>query len=517
MSYHLYEPDKVSFEQFIVNSLKESGIKKNLPTAKKLKDIVNPDFDNVLYIDGNEILIEKVRNLNGPLYYHFIPNKLSTKINVRFGCELETCFVLNCTSTDVEKYTEALDIKNTSEKNEDWAKGVIYHLRNNIIPYLSDDFKQRFTYAFVKGYHAGSGNYLDLRNGNLVSKNVASDDYKTLRFEPDGSIRCDEVEGQIPYPCEIISPILSSIKEIELLYKGLKIDETCAQSNKSMGFHVNVSGVDENGKMLELTRGMLTELLYGWLPYEKKNYRALRGEGSDYAKKLEDVVNSKDNMNFVDMFVKNKNNEPLNNYEYFSPYGLNIWYANRNINREKYLSMTHWKKNNVVEFRIFPSKNDLSLLLNYAKDAMKVFQSSIQNYLDNPEKTLMNLQKTYLMYKYETIEIPLQSFEGSYERWYELKNILDIVDNSWTYQKKTSFFVFEQIEFDVYTVDKEVNKIFKYKAGDMFRYFSYKYFMSNDMNIRINNPIEISQAEYDDLLNGFRKSKKYKLWYEQDW
>ncbi len=515
MSYYLYEPDKVGFEQFVVNSLKESGIKKNLPMAKKLQDIVNPDFDNVLYIDGNEVYFEKVKNEEGPAYYLFKINKLPEKVNVRFGCELETCFILNC-STGEAGVEEAQKYK---PKGNTWDEGVIYHLRTNIIPYLSDEFKKRFTYAFVKGYHAEEGNYLDLRNGNLVSDSIASDEYKTLRFEPDSSIKCDEVAGQVPYPCEIISPILSSIKEIELLYKGLRIDESCAQSNKSMGFHVNVSGVDENGKMIELTRGMQTELLYGWLPYEKKNYRALRGEGSGYAAKLEDVVNSKDNMEFVDAFIKNKNGEEINNYEYFAPYGLNIWYTRRFINEYKFLSMTHWKKNNVIEFRVFPSKNNLSLLLNYAKDAMKVFQSSIQSYLDTPEKTLMNLQKTYLMYKYVNTEIPLQKFEGSNDAWFNVKMMYDITESPWMYRKKKSWFFPEEIEFKFITYE-ECNRILKYKVGDTYRYFSYTYYLGSDVirDILVNkmsNPVEISEAEVEELKSKARKSKNYKQFWDK--
>ena len=504
MSYYLYEPDKVSFEQFVVNSLKESGIKKNLPTAKKLKDIVSPDFDNVLYIDGNEVYFEKVKNDEGPAYYLFKINKLPEKVNVRFGCELETCFILNC-STGEAGVEEAQKYK---PKGNTWDEGVIYHLRTNIIPYLSDEFKKRFTYAFVKGYHAEEGNYLDLRNGNLVSDSIASDEYKTLRFEPDGSIKCDEVAGQVPYPCEIISPILSSIKEIELLYKGLRIDESCAQSNKSMGFHVNVSGVDENGKMIELTRGMQTELLYDWLPYEKKNYRALRGEGSGYAAKLEDVVNDEKNIDLISLFLKNKNDEPLNNYEYFAPYGLNIWNVYKEINREKFLSMTHWKKNNVIEFRVFPSKNELPLLLNYAKDAMKVFQSSIQSYLNAPEKTLMNLQKTYLMYKYVKFSPPLESFEGHISLWDKVCDVFNIYSPDYVYRKTSSWLFGEKIEVKINEYNEEWNVIAMYNLGNSSKIYSYKYIMDITMNMKLYNPVEISREEFREI-----QSKAFKILY----
>jgi hypothetical protein len=515
MAYYLYESDKTSFEEFVSLALKDQGIKFK---PKELKDLVNPDFDNVLYRDGNEIYFEKVRDSEKP-YYYFKINKLPQKIDIRFGCELETCFVLNC-ATGEAGYEEASQILS----KEKWSDGVIYHLRNTIIPSLSEEFKKRFTYAFVKGYHARQGNYVDLRNGNLVSESIASDEYKTLRFEPDASIKCEEVEGQVPYPCEIISPILSSVKEIKLLYEGLMINESCAQSNKSMGFHVNVSAVDENGKMVELTRGMLTELIYGWLPYEKKNYKALRGVGSYYAKKLEDVVNSIDKKKVLDIIVKNKNGGEINNYEYFSPYGLNIWNAYKNVNSEKYYSMTHHKNNNVVEFRVFPSKNDLKLLLSYTQDAINVFKSSLESYVYNPERTLMNLQKTYINYKYD-MSFPVKEFSGNYDAMYELLSLISAVKINFIYREKRSFFFFDDISFQYYFGEpgktEGYRSIIKYKLpGGNIKYYSYDYIYDikdDEAYISFSNPIEISSEEFKGLQSKFRKSKAYSWWWDDDY
>jgi hypothetical protein len=58
-----------------------------------------------------------------------------------------------------------------------------------------------------------------------------------------------------------------------------------------MGFHVNVSAVDDKGETVKLSNGMLTELIYEWLPYERKHYKTYRGEGSDFAEKIFDYLN----------------------------------------------------------------------------------------------------------------------------------------------------------------------------------------------------------------------------------
>jgi hypothetical protein len=176
--------------------------------------------------------------------YTFKINKVPKEIYIRYGCELETCFIMDCNSkgTDKSESNELL-----SEEN--WTENVIEYLTLNIIPYLKKEFLNRFRYAFVKGYHEKYGVYLDLKNGKVLSSELKDiNEYETLVFSPDGSIECDDDTNAIP--CEIISPVLSSINEIKILYEGL-MTETCQQANRSMGFHVNVSAVDENEKMIK--------------------------------------------------------------------------------------------------------------------------------------------------------------------------------------------------------------------------------------------------------------------------
>lgn len=509
MSYFHYDSNE-SFESFVskcLNVLSKEGKYNFKFNPSKLKDIVNPEFDNILYatnpsLDKFEIYFEKVRNGEGD-YYYFKVNKLPKIVKTRFGCELETCFVLDCKDSDLASDP----VLYSGDYEESWRDKVISHLRKNIIPSLTEAFKKRFTYAYVKGYHARKGIYLDLSNGNIVSKSMKSDEYKTLRFEPDGSIHCSDPSTMVA--CEIISPILSSISEIKLLYEGL-VSESCNQSNQTTGFHVNVSGYDENDEMIELTRGMQTELLYGWIPYERKNYKALRGDGSTYAMKLEDVINDISQLTKTNYIIKNRDGSDITNYEYFAPYGLNIWKVYKIINIVKYYSMTHWKNNNVVEFRIFPSKNDINLLLGYTKDAIDVFSSSISSYINNPEKTLLNLQKTYLLYKYSDIQIPIPVIEGDYQEINVLMEIINCNINL-SFKKVKKYLIFDDIISypSMHIWEDNLYNVMEYKlpSGEPI-YYSYETSYNSETDIStLKNPQLISQDYYDFLLtkNAFKR------------
>lgn len=493
-SYYQYDSSVESFEEFVANSVNDITKKNNFGfrfKASTLKDLVNPDFENLLFGENKkgdkfEIHIEKI-NKSQTNYYNFKITKLPRSIKTRFGCELETCFIPACKG--VEKST---DFVYGSE--EEWTQQVIEHLRNNLIPYFTPAFKKRFRFAYVKGIYMDSGKFLDLSNGNIVSENLAQDDYATLRFEPDGSIKCDSKEG---LPCEIVSPILNSISEVKLLYENL-VSETCNQSNKTTGFHVNVSAVDEDGKLVELTQGILVNLLYSWLPYEKKYYKSLRGEGSNYASKLEDVINSEERKRKLSSFVKNKNGSEISNYEYFAPYGLNIWNLYNIIQRIKYYSLTHWKRNNVVEFRVFPSKNDINLLLKYTKDAVDLFESSLSKYISDPGFTLVRLQQTYLMYKKE-FTFPLPEISGDTIEVQNMMQDLDI-EFEFAYKEYKKYLFFDEIivKSHWYFRNEQVKAVLNYHYLD--NYYSYDYLFDTDnYTLSLTNPKEISIERYNEL------------------
>jgi hypothetical protein len=388
-TYHEYNTSE-PFEKFVSEAIGCENL-----SEENLKDILNPDFDNVLFcskssknIKGYEIDIKRLSEN----YYAINKTKVPKKIDIRFGCEFETCFILNCRENS-EKLKELFE----------WEELVYYHIKYNIVPYLSEEFLKLFRYAIIlNGYHNEQGTYIDLKNGNIVG-NLKEENYRTLIFEPDGSIKCDKVDDQITVSCEIVTPILKSIEELRILYEGvIPQNVKCNQSNKSMGFHVNVSAVDDKGEIIKLSNGMLTELIYEWLPYERKHYKTYRGEGSRYAQKIFDYLNDStylvnQNTNILSIY-----DEKIQDYDVFQKYGLGVKQIVNLINSEKYLSMTHHKNNNVIEFRIFNSNTDINELLNYTQDSIAVFDKAIQKYCNHPENTLVPIQMQNMLYKFTT-------------------------------------------------------------------------------------------------------------------
>jgi hypothetical protein len=409
----------------------ESFISRNVGCAdeKDLKGLVNEEFDNTLFcnnvprgknLKGYEI---EVKNLHSG-YYEFETHEIpkASSLSPRFGCELEVCFILNCRKDDRQEIESILQGDKMPSSGYRWQNLIYYHLRNNIIPYLSKEFTSIFRFAYIKpGYHSESGIMLDLTNGRIVNKDAKGDEYRTLIFEPDSSIQCKSSQSKdiagnvydsIPISCEIVTPILSSVQDLKILYEGLlpKVDDySCIQSNSSMGFHVNVSMVSDKGKIVKLTKGMLSELIYEWLPYEKKHYKNLRGKRNAYAQKLQEYINSEETIRFLTSRVANKNDDEIGVSDIYDPYGLAMWYMVNLINSVKYLSMTHHKNNNVVEFRVFNSNDDIDKLLSYTQDAINIFSSAIKRYCENPIETIVAIQKNNLKYKYLDLETPFKS------------------------------------------------------------------------------------------------------------
>ncbi len=437
-----------TFEEFVSRNMNSdtSRCGENKFTPEALKGLVNEEFDNILYCQGSKGNTKGAKGIKGyeteikyndTKYYEFTTKPIPKKIDIRFGCELETCFILNCRKEVREEVEEIAGGKvENFDSMKKWQNLIYYHLRNNIIPYLNPEFIEKFRFANIYTMaKENTGLILDMKNGNIVNENLESQRYRTLIFEPDSSIRCDKTQSKddmgnfydsIPIPCEIVTPILSSIDDLRILYEGLlpkHNDFPCNQSNSYMGFHVNVSAVDEKGKIVELTRGMITELIYDWLHYEKKNYKSLRGEGTFYAKKIQDYINNDRFIKILYENIINKNNEKIKISEIYEPYGIASWYINKIINKEKYLSMTHHKQNNVIEFRVFNSSTNIEKLISYTQDAIDLFKNTIQKYCDNPEETLIQIQKQNLKYKYLHVELPIRKFNHRLTDFIEYLNL----------------------------------------------------------------------------------------------
>lgn len=512
MTYFTFYKNSETFEKFIVKSLEflEPKIK---VIEDDIKGLVNPDFDNILCLSGYEVSIKRFQNT-----YQFNLNKIPsrTKLEIKFGCELETCFVINCKGKEVIrqlknilKITDNDNLQRQLTKESDgflWARIVLFHLRTNIIPDLTENFLNKFTYAFIfESYHNKTGIYIDLKTGEILATKLPEDSYKTLIFEPDGSIQCDiDSEDTLPISCEIVTPILNSIEDLKLLYEGI-VSKTCNQSNKSMGFHVNISAVKRGEtKPITLTDTMLMELVYTYLPYEKKFYKDLRGENSYYAPKLKDYLNDKENFLKVQEKVLHLNNEPIDIDEYYTPYGLAIQELVTHISKVKQLAITNHKKINVIEFRVFPSKNNIETLIQYTQDAINIFQTAMNNYCKNARKILSKIQSQNLLYKDITSEGPFTYKEFTYNElihiqifknilWYNKKNFFGKKTKKyfhiWNLYKYTDYKIYAVLSFDI---DEKLQH-YVYEITYVYNTEEEKYVFSN--------PRPLTNEEFKEIRN----------------
>jgi hypothetical protein len=433
----------LSFGEYIATCLtvifRQKEIKIKRFDTKKLDKELNYEFNkNFIYHDGYDITIEREIN---DVEFNFKISKIPKKAKLRFGCELETCLMLNCKSdllkndkiiiknrenlTKIrQKNNLDFDVKNLIfdkkkiekeelTKNELWVDMLITYLKYNIIPFLSNEFKTLFPYGYIALHPKNRKvnyeiNFIDA----TVKPFYGKASFDQLIFTQDSSVRCGDTNSEdenISIHCEIVSPILYDIEELEILYDNL-ISKICNYNDTSAGFHVNVSCVDENDEYINLTRAAISEMLPEWIKFESLNYVKFRGEeGTEYAEEIGPIVKKYDKYSSL---VKNKDGTPLTQKEYsdFS-YLLNACVS------EKYRTI-FFKNINLVEFRIFPSKNTKEDLISYTKDATKIFLKSVKRYIKNAPQIINNLQSHAKELSYDFEEI--KSYNGPIISFYDL-------------------------------------------------------------------------------------------------
>ena len=151
---------------------------------------------------------------------------LPTSFDIRYGCELETCFVLNCFTDEFnDQINQSLkkikEGKNNDENFNTWKNLILFHIKINLIPKFSKKFIKRFPYAYIIGSHTKNGTYIDLKNGEIIQDIKKIDNYNSLQFSQDLSVKCGDTKKEndsLTVHCEIISPILQNISEIKLIY-----------------------------------------------------------------------------------------------------------------------------------------------------------------------------------------------------------------------------------------------------------------------------------------------------------
>lgn len=490
MKFYQHYKTNEDFVNFVTKTI-QSKISKKPLSSKKLH--LNPKFDNVLLHDNHEILIIPKENIDDIVTYEFSVIKLPKNIHIRFGCELEICFDIKCT-----------DSKKPTLNNENWKDRILYYIKTHISPFLNKKFLKRFPYAYIMNYyrndlnHKSRGYLINLEDGSVIGKNFNDNDsYKTLIFTQDGSIRCKDRDKRM-IACEIITPVLSDIKDLSLLYKGLRVED-CTHTNKTMGFHVNISAVDEKNEPVEISRCMLVSIIYNWIEFEQKYYYKLRGKGIKYAESITSTFDSNYAKEMIDLMVENIDGNKILNNDYFKPYGLNVWMAEKFVNTKKYLSLTHWKQNNVIEYRIFPSVNKVETLLHYTQQAVKNFKSSINNYIKHPDKIIDKLQSYYLQYRYKNITTtPFTSLAFYYKNETMLGLIFDASIE--IIYKYTSFYFWNNYQdYSVYDApeNENMNVIIDFGQEVVFKYDFVK---KDDGMIYLTNGHEISYGEFYDIV-----------------
>lgn len=433
-----WDSEKDSFQNFVSNILKKQKIVTGPLRSLKTKiSYVNENTDYFI-VEGTQVNLRKGEN--NFYEFEFIP--LPVDFDLKYGCELETCFVLNC---NVDKFNEFLakkikekkDEKKNIEKRKKWEELIMFHIKNNLVPNFSKEFLKRFPYAYIMAYHGKAAIYIDLATGEEIFKSKEVDDYKSIQFAQDASVKCGDTNNDdtsLTVHCEIISPILNDIQEIKLIYENL-ISENCNSSNSSAGYHVNVSIVEktktENSvhKTVKLTPGILFEICKQWYPFEKKHYTEYRGQGTYYAKNLSQIV---DDIEIMKIFSEKTDKTPINIEDInFSDkkYGLRNLYYMKQI-YDKYTSLHIKPEHNVLEFRVFPSKNKMDLLVDYTKKALAIIRKSMQNVLENYEE--ISYMYNYLTTKYQPtdyIEFNMYKFKGPLQVYKKLAKIFDDVDD----------------------------------------------------------------------------------------
>lgn len=367
---------------------------------------------------------------------------LPTSFAILYGCELETCFVLDCSTDEfndqiIQSLKKIKESMNKDEKFNTWKDLIIFHIKTNLIPNFSKKFINRFPYAYIMGSHTKHGTYIDLKNGKILHTIKKIDNYNTIRFSQDLSVKCGDNKKEkdsLTVHCEIISPILQDISEIKLIYENI-ISETCNISNNSAGFHVNVSIVDTSNikkTQIKLTLGILFEICKEWYLFEKKHYIEYRGEGSVYAKNISKMVNDTE---FMKIIYEKKDGSFIEDSEILIPeneYGLRTLFAMEIINKKN--TSLHVKREiNVLEFRIFPSKNNIKELIDYTKKSISIVKKSMKNFIENYDiiyseynlLTSIYKKSKYFYFDPNNFEGPLSYYKKLNQVFYNRKDPLE--------------------------------------------------------------------------------------------
>ncbi len=383
---------------------------------QKIPATLNPNsLKNIFVKDGYEFNILKVDENRYKLMIYKPELDLLPSDNLfKFGCELETCLNLRCINPLTKEIKTLYKKLKETGKESRWTELILIYIQEVVLKNADLDFITAFpTICIAIEPKSGLVDYIIDTSTGDVKKNVMLNFNKYITFTRDSSLVCgdskdesserDYTPSKYTIHCEIVTPTMNSINELEILYKAI-ISPDCLEYNPSTSFHVNVSFI----KPIYFSFGLCDELIKNYKNFEESNYRLKNNqETTIYAPQL--FSNMIDNiiydMGSIIYYGKNKT------YRYESELFLNIGYYRSYIDfNEKYSSL-YCKSNRLIEFRLFSSDNKVKNLMGYLKDSIVLLKDSYENYRNNFNNGFEEFQGINLDTGIDFT--PLKSFEGS--------------------------------------------------------------------------------------------------------
>jgi hypothetical protein len=364
-------------------------------------------------------------------------------IEMRYGVELEICvkFDTDCLKTTLEEYGLALEKTPLLKRFQIYFLHILAKAPIEIrekypkIAFLSDKY-----YIFnlpKKGIrHVGE---IDYHEASL-EENMLILDYEIPIFMEDVTVVCGDhyfsseqerleyknintgsgIEINKSIGIECVSPILkfkgvpeiTKIKETLLPFLHLigLVNNKCFLSNKSSGYHVNVSAFDtQTKKTIPITKyPLFLFVLQEFVLKEKKYYTSsFRVEPSIWAEPVYRLIEK----------MKGKVTNKKNLFNKLSKKGQNIIFPNQSssllLNKDYSIRIKQSRNPDLelIEFRVFRSEKHIDILMDHALYALVIVMKGI---LTGWFKT--NDGATNLTNVFHGIEVPLQSGSGTRRR-----------------------------------------------------------------------------------------------------
>ena len=417
-SFETIKHDNENFKNYICRSIfKETHGLVKCDDFNKL--ILNENsYKNVFITESNEINILKI-NTNTYKFniYSISKNK---KYIVKFGCELETCILLNCISNSLAdlKFKKLKSVSNM-DKILDWKELVFMYIKEIILKDVSEDFLNKFPYIYISyDTKTGYSDYIIDARQKTIKDDKTVIHYDSLIFTMDNSVECGDksYNKDKSFHCEIVCPIMTNTKDLSLLYLQL-FNKNCFKSNDSTGFHVNISMMDKYNNPIYFSDTLIYTFLNDFEEYENTNYKLLRPNNSRFAKQI--LLHAQDyTYKNIRSIIK------PNNIDYFYKNFIKGKKYYRSFIDLDYKEITlHLKNPILLELRLFPSKDDYLELLEYVETSIKLINHSLEEYLD--KYILLSKELQQLNIENEVDYSPINYYEGYlyYKQGNEIKEV----------------------------------------------------------------------------------------------